>query len=154
MMDDAQNWPEDVITVTIEIDAALRGTSAMQKRRGLPPHVLIIESLLEMCLTSAKEIEGVEDGKSVFTDYEEFLNCMDAEARRSEVLSDWQYVRWRTSTDQNKLKFIISISPIEQSRAYGLVDAILKVLNLKDHRTVSEPFAAVDAATLHANGDV
>ena len=141
MLDDAQNWPEDVISVTIEIYAALKGITAMQKRSGLPPHVLIIESLIEMCLKSAKEIEGVEDVKSVFTDYEEFLNDMDAEARRSEVLSDWQYVRWRTSTDQNKLKFVISISPIEQPRAYGLVDAILKVLNLRDRRTVTEPLA-------------
>jgi hypothetical protein len=77
--------------------------------------------------------DGVEELKTVFRDYEEFLKGMDAEARKNEILADWKYVyvRWRTSTNENKIKFAISISPIAQARAYGLVDSIMKFLNLK-----------------------
>ena len=119
-----QQWPEDVITITIEIDE-VKGSTAMQKRRGLPPHVLVIEALIEICLKAVKKIDGVEDLKTVFRDYEEFLKGMDAGARSNEILTDWKYVRWRTSTNENKIKFVISISPIAQPRAYGLVVAII-----------------------------
>ena len=141
--EDAQQWPQDVITVTIEIDEAIRGTSVMQKRRGLPPHVRIIESLNEMGLKPVKLIPskfrqayGVEELKTVFTDYEEFLKGMDAETRLNEILADWKYVCWRTSTNANKMNFVINISPIAQPRAYGLVDAIMKLLNLKVNGSV------------------
>ena len=80
--EDAQQWPEDVITVTIEIDEALKGSTAMQRRRGLPPHILAIETLIQICLKAVKKIDGVEDLKTVFRDYEEFLKGMDAEARK------------------------------------------------------------------------
>ena len=126
-----QQWPEDVITVTIEIDKALKGSTAMQKRRGLPPHVLVVEALIEICLKAVKKIDGVEDLKTVFRDYEEFPKGMDAEARKNEILADWKYVRWRTSTEANKLKFVISISPMAQPRAYELMDAIIKLSNRK-----------------------
>ena len=38
--EDAQHWPEDLISVRIEVDEALKGTPAMQKRKGLPPSSL------------------------------------------------------------------------------------------------------------------
>ena len=78
----------------------------------------------------------MEELKTVIRDYEEFLKGMDAEARKNEILADWKNVRWRTSTNENKIKFVISISPIAQARAYGLVDAIIKLLNLKVNSSV------------------
>ena len=45
----------DLISVRIEVDEALKSTPAMQKRKGLPALVLIIESLVEKCLKSAKK---------------------------------------------------------------------------------------------------
>ena len=89
--EDTQRWldtsPHDMIGVKKknEVDKALKDTPMMQTKRGLPSHVLVIESLVEKGLKFANGIDGEEDMKTVFASYEEFLNGLDAEARREDI---------------------------------------------------------------------
>ena len=43
--------------------------------------------------------------RAAFTNYEEFLNALSAEARKDDILSDWRYARWRTTYKQDRSVF-------------------------------------------------
>lgn len=62
--EDTQLWldasPHDMISVEIEVEKTLRDTPMMQAKRGLPSHVLVVESLVEKDLKFGNEIDGEE----------------------------------------------------------------------------------------------